>query len=122
MTASGTVPPLQAALTCTCPRCGRGRLFKGFLSVVDECEACGLPLGRHDSGDGPAVFLIFILGFLAVPLAIWIELSYVVPMWLPALVAGAAVIVLALALLRPSKAYVLALQYRHRREDYEPHG
>lgn len=118
-TGSGSVTPLKAALGCTCPRCGQGRLYKGFLAVADRCEVCGLELAKNDSGDGPAVFLIFILGFLAVPLALWIEAVFTVPIWLPALVGGLFTIGLALVLLRPSKALVMALQYKHRREDYE---
>ncbi len=112
------VPPLRAALACACPRCGRGRLYKGFLTVADRCEVCDLDLARQDTGDGPAVFLIFILGALAVPLAFWIEFSFSVPIWVPALVSGIFVVALALALLRPSKAYIIALQYRHRSEDF----
>ena len=110
---------LHQALTCRCPRCGEGRLFSGFLEVVERCETCGLNLAKNDSGDGPAVFLIFIIGAITVPLAIWIQVSFDVPLWLPALIACIATIALTLALLRPAKAYVIALQYRHRREDYE---
>ncbi|HET8727737.1 MAG TPA: DUF983 domain-containing protein [Alphaproteobacteria bacterium] len=114
-----SVSPLKAGLACACPRCGRGGLFEGFLSVVDRCSVCGLPLKENDSGDGPAVFLIFILGFVAVPLAFWIDAAFDVPYWTPGLVSGIVVIALACALLRPMKAYVLALQYRHRRGDFE---
>ena len=56
------VPPLRAGLGCRCPRCGRGRLYNGLLTVVDRCAVCGLDLSPHDSGDGPAVFVILILG------------------------------------------------------------
>ncbi|HTB42455.1 MAG TPA: CheR family methyltransferase [Acetobacteraceae bacterium] len=37
---------LQAALTCRCPRCGRGRLFRNLLEVRDRCEVCGLDLSE----------------------------------------------------------------------------
>ncbi|MEM7444474.1 MAG: DUF983 domain-containing protein [Pseudomonadota bacterium] len=113
------VSPIAAGLRCRCPRCGEGRLFAGYLAVVDECEHCGLRLADNDSGDGPAVFLIFIVGFLAVALAIWVEVRWEPPMWVHAVVSGGFVIALSLALLRPAKAYVLALQYRHRRDDFE---
>ena len=71
-----TVSPLAAGLGCKCPRCGRGRLFAGLLKVREQCEVCGLDLARHDSGDGPAVFVILILGFVVVGLALWLELRY----------------------------------------------
>ncbi len=27
-----------------CPRCGKGRLFNGFLTVASKCEVCDLDL------------------------------------------------------------------------------
>lgn len=116
------VSPWRAALSGTCPRCGQGRLWAGFLAVKPSCERCGLDLARHDSGDGPAVFLIFVLGFLVVPIVLWIELTWRPALWVHALVTLVLVIGLALALLRPAKALVLALQYRHRSEDFEEEG
>jgi len=119
---SPAVSPYVAAWNAACPRCGRGRLFKGFLQIADRCEVCGLDLAATDSGDGPAVFLIFILGFLAVPLAFWVWMVFDLPTWAPALIASVFVILLAALLLRPSKALVVALQYRHRREELESGG
>jgi len=113
------VSPIEAGLRCRCPRCGRGNLYRGFLTVVDRCSACGLELARNDSGDGPAVFLIFILGFAVVPLALWVAMSVDWPLWLHGVLWGIVILGLTLGMLRPSKAYVLALQYRHRRADFE---
>ena len=110
---------LQVALSCRCPRCGEGRLFDGFLTVVDRCDACGLELAANDSGDGPAVFLVFILGALGVPVAFLIDMWFTVPLYVPGLVTAVLVVTLAIVLLRPTKSYVLALQFRHRRDDFE---
>lgn len=114
-----TPTPLQTALACRCPRCGQGRLFDGFLKVVDRCDKCGLELAANDSGDGPAVFLIFILGGLGVPVAFLIDAWFTVPIFVPGLVTAVLVVALAILLLRPTKSYVLALQFRHRRDDFE---
>ena len=113
------VSPLAAGLGCKCPRCGRGRLFAGFLTVAEKCEACGLELAKHDSGDGPAVFIILILGFIVVGLALWVELRYEPPFWVHAVLWVPFIIVGALLMLRPFKATLIALQYKHRREDYD---
>ena len=106
--------PWRAGLACRCPRCGEGALFDGFLKIGALCRACGLDLGSQDTGDGPAVFLFFIIGTIAVPLAIWVEVAWTVPAWLPATVGGVFAVAATLALLRPAKALVVALQYRHR--------
>ena len=57
-------------LACRCPRCGKGRLFQGFLDLRPRCEACGLDYGFADAGDGPAVFIILIAGFIVVGCAL----------------------------------------------------
>src|SRR5690606_30797309 len=103
----------QAGLQGRCPACGRGRLFSGYLQVAEHCEACGLDLARQDSGDGPAVFVIFIIGALVVPMALLLEAwgepaAWVhVVVWPPVILAGA------VALLRPLKGLMIALQFRH---------
>ena len=64
-----------------CPRCGKGRLFKGFLDLPPACESCGLDYGFTDSGDGPAVFVMLIAGFLALGFVLWFEFTYEPPFW-----------------------------------------
>ena len=113
------ISPVAAALKCRCPRCGKGRLFKGFLTVADRCECCGLALARGDSGDGPAVFMTFILGFTVVPVALWVAMSVDWPLWLHAIVWTVVILGLSLGMLRPAKAYLMALQFRHRSSEYD---
>ncbi len=50
------IPPFQAGRRCCCPRCGKGRLYNGLLTVSDTCSVCGLDLSPHDTGDGASVF------------------------------------------------------------------
>lgn len=110
------VSTVRAGLSCRCPRCGRGKLFDGFLKVAAICTSCGLDLQAEDSGDGPAVFLIFILGFTVAPLAVWAGVTTDWPVWVHVILWGGLALGLTLGLLRPSKALVIALQYRHRRQ------
>ncbi len=109
--------PIATGLACKCPRCARGALFAGFLSVPERCSACGLDLGKADSGDGPAVFIIFILGFLVVPLALLFEAKVEPPMWLHVMVWPVVILGGSLALLRPMKGLLIALQYRNKASD-----
>ena len=115
-------PPFRAGLACKCPRCGRGPLYSGFLSVAERCSVCGLDLKKADSGDGPAVFIIFILGFLVVPLALLFEAKVAPPMWLHVAIWPALILGTALGLLRPVKGVLIALQYRHKASDSSPLG
>ncbi len=111
---------LRKAIACKCPRCGDGNLYKPgtYLDVQDRCPVCHLPLAANDSADGPAVFLIFILGFLLVPLALLFEHLVHPPLWVHAIVWTIVALGLTLGSLRPLKAYVIALQYRHRPGDW----
>ncbi len=81
------------------------------------CEACGLDLVRQDTGDGPAVFLIFVLGFLVVPAALYVAMHVEWPLWTHAPVCGVVILALTVGMLRPAKASAIALHYRHRRSD-----
>jgi uncharacterized protein (DUF983 family) len=114
---AGEYPPvslLSAALSCRCPRCGRGKLFAGLLEVTERCAVCGLDLRAEDAGDGPAVFVVLILGALSVGLAILLEVMVAPPLWLHVVLWTPLVLGGAIALLRPIKAGLIALQYRHR--------
>ena len=91
-----------------------GPLFKGFLEVRERCAVCGLDLSSQDSGDGPAVFIILILGFVVVGLALVVEANVAPPLWLHALTWPPVILAGSLLLLRPFKATLLALQYKHR--------
>ena len=109
--------PLATGLACRCPRCGRGSLYKGFLTVAERCSVCGLDLRKADSGDGPAVFIIFILGFLVVPMALFVEARFEPPMWLHMVVWPPLILGASLALLRPMKGVLIALQFHHKASD-----
>jgi len=109
------IPPLRAALGCRCPQCGKGRLFTGLLRVCQACEVCGLDLSAQDAGDGPAVFAILFLGMLVVGLAALVEINFSPPVWVHLLLWAPLILIGAVAILRPLKAGLIALQYRHRR-------
>ncbi len=116
------VPPIRAGLGCRCPRCGRGRLFRGLLTIAQRCDVCGLDFSPHDSGDGPAVFVIFILGAVVVPLALLLEIHAEPPMWLHMVIWPPVIIALAIALLRPMKATLVAYHYKNLRHEYDEPG
>jgi uncharacterized protein (DUF983 family) len=89
-------------------------LFQGVLTVRERCGACGLDLRAEDAGDGPAVFVIFALGFVLMGLVAFVELKFEPPLWVHAVLWPPLTLIGAVALLRPLKAIMIALQYRHR--------
>ncbi len=110
----GTISPFKAGFACRCPRCGEGKLFAGFLDVAERCAVCNLDLTQQNSGDAPAVFIIFILGFVVVGLAFLLETTFAPPMWLHLLIWFPLILGGSIGLLRPFKAIMIALQYKHR--------
>ena len=109
----GVEPFLNGALG-RCPSCGRGPLFEGFLRIIPVCRACGFNLAASDSGDGPAVFVILAVGFLAVFGALFTEVAARPPVWVTLLIWIPLSALLCLVLLRPMKGLMIAAQIRNK--------
>lgn len=102
-----------AALLGRCPRCGKGSLFEGYLRIGPRCKACDLDYSGFDAGDGPAVFVILIVGFLVAGGALILEVSVSPPYWVHAVVWLPTVVILSVVFLRLAKSTLLVLQYKH---------
>ena len=107
---------LEIGWRCVCPKCKQGRLFNSRFSqdLKPACDHCGLDFSKSDIADGPAVFIIFILGVLLAPLALLMDYFFSPPLWVQGVFWTAVIVGLTLLMLKPLKAYVMALQYRHR--------
>lgn len=106
--------PADAALRGLCPRCGARTLFAGLVAFAPQCRACGLDFAGFNVGDGPAAFLIFIVGGLVTGLAIALELGVSPPWWMHVLLWVPVTAGLTVGLLRVAKGLLLALEYRNR--------
>ena len=106
--------PLLWGALGRCPNCGKGPLFDGFLGVANACSACGYDLRAADSGDGPAVFVILIAGFITAFGALFTMVGFrtsplvTLAIWLPL------TLVICLGLLRPTKGVLLAAQFMNK--------
>jgi uncharacterized protein (DUF983 family) len=105
--------PVKSALRGDCPRCGAHTLFDGWVKFAPKCRGCGLDYDSFNVGDGPAAFLIFIVGTIVVVGALVIDGAFSPPgwvhlIWIPVTAA------LTIGGLRLSKAWLLAQEYRHR--------
>ena len=105
---------LTSGLTGRCPRCGKGRMFRGFLALAPRCESCGLDYGFADSGDGPAVFVTLIGGFLVLGLALAVDVAYEPPLWVHFVIFMPLALIVCLGLLRPLKGLLIASQYKNK--------
>jgi uncharacterized protein (DUF983 family) len=112
-----SVSPFAAGLAGRCPRCGKGPLFKGFIAPAARCASCGLDFSFADSGDGPAVFIALIGGFIVLGAALWTEIVYEPPLWLHMVLFLPLTVIVCLGLLRPFKGVLIALQYRNKAEE-----
>src|SRR5688572_17539655 len=106
--------PILTGLTGRCPRCGKGSMFQGFLTLRDSCAGCGLDYRFADAGDGPAIFVILIGGFIVVFSALIVEVIYQPPFWLHAVLWGPLILLVTLLPLRVIKGLLIALQYHHK--------
>jgi uncharacterized protein (DUF983 family) len=108
--------PAMAGAKGACPRCGRGALFRRGLLLRDRCASCDLDFRFIDTGDGPAVFAIFLLGFLVLGLALIAEFKFGAPVWFHVIAWGLLTPLLAIGLLRGLKGLLIGLQYRNKAE------
>ena len=107
------VDPFKVGIQGCCPRCGQGKLFDGLLSIKPRCSACNLDYAFADAGDGPAVFVILIVGFIIIGSVLWMQINYAPPVWVYIVLFAPLTIILSLLSLRWCKGILIALQYRH---------
>jgi uncharacterized protein (DUF983 family) len=106
-------PAAEAALRGLCPRCGAKTLFRSVTGFAPRCRSCGLDFAAFNVGDGPAAFLILIVGALVTALAIVFELKVHPPFWVHILLWLPLTIGAVLLSLRIAKAALLVLEYRN---------
>jgi len=103
---------LSTGFAGRCPRCGRGKLFSGYLTVADSCSSCGLSYEFADGGDGAAWFVMLIVGIVGVGSILAVEAAFSPPYWVHVLLAIPLLILLPLLLLRPVKGILLCQQWK----------
>ena len=106
------ISPLKTGIAGKCPRCCRGNLFDGYLTVAPKCTSCGLSFEFADGGDGAAWFVMLFVSIAGVGSILGIEVAYSPPFWVHALIAIPLLIVLPLLLLRPVKGILLGQQWK----------
>jgi uncharacterized protein (DUF983 family) len=95
-----------------CPQCDARSLFDGPVSFAPKCTSCGLDIAGFNVGDGPAAFLIMIVGAIVTIGAIWLQLAVEPPFWVHILIWLPVTAALVIGLLRVAKAALLIIEYR----------
>ena len=88
-------------------------MFGGWVRFAKRCPSCALDFEEFNVGDGPAAFLIFIVGTIVVVGALIVDGLYSPPWWVHLIWVPVAT-ALTIGGLRVSKAWLLAAEYRHR--------
>ena len=109
-----TPSPWLAGVTLRCPQCGKGGAFSGYLKLRDACVVCGADFKAADAGDGPAVFVILIVGAIVAPLLIFLQVGLDLPDTLALGITLVTAVALCLAFLPVFKATLFALQWKHK--------
>jgi len=115
--ATGAAPSLAAAtFEGLCPRCGARTLFAGLARFAPTCRSCGLDFASFNVGDGPAAFLILIVGAIVAVGAILLDQMMSPPWWvhLVWVPIGAGLTIYGL---RIGKAALIYQEYKHRAQE-----
>ena len=88
-------------------------MFDGYLNIAARCAHCGLDYAMFDAGDGPAVFVVLIVGAIVCAGALYVEFTFSPPYWVHAVLWIPAILILTFGFLRLTKTALLVLQYKH---------
>jgi uncharacterized protein (DUF983 family) len=103
----------------TCPSCGKGRMFSGFLKVADACPACGEELHHQRADDAPPYFTMFIVGHIVVPLVLLVEKLWAPPLAIHFVVWTLVTLALTFALMPAVKGAIVGLQWALRMHGFD---
>ena len=113
--------PAQTGLRGKCPRCARGRLFGGYLTVAQKCSNCGLSYSFADAGDGATWFVMLFACVVGVGSIFGLEAAYSPPIWVHAIVGLLLIVIVPLLMLRPVKGLLLAQQWKTNAQEGKQH-
>lgn len=102
---------LTRGLRRACPRCGRGRLFLGYVQMQQSCKDCGLVFEPYRADDAPAYFTIFAVGHIVVPAMLLVEQTLHPAEWVHMALWVPSTLVLTAALLPRIKGAVVGVQW-----------
>jgi uncharacterized protein (DUF983 family) len=95
-----------------CPHCGKGRMFRAYLKVVDRCSICHEDLSHQRADDAPPYVTMLIVGHVVVAGVLAAEELWPnSPLWLSFIVWIWVTFVLSLLLLPRVKGALVGYQW-----------
>lgn len=117
---SSTPSVAYVSLKGRCPACGKGKLYHSLLRINNRCSHCGLNLAEREQGDGPAFLAILLIGALTAISATVMDMKLEPPLWVHAVIWIPFVFIGSILSLRWIKAWMIAVQYQYRKDDFTP--
>lgn len=109
---------VKRALFMKCPKCGEGRVLKGYLTKANACSSCGENFEDLNADDGPAFFAAFVIGIFTIPLLIYLGIASEYSVWVDTFIVFAFVTISSLLLLPPTKGvFIVILWYLRERKE-----
>jgi uncharacterized protein (DUF983 family) len=102
---------LRRGIGRTCPACGRGKLFAGYLAVLPVCAVCGNDNEQYPSDDFAPYVTIFLVLHLMVPILIVADRTWDMSVWFEGAVALPIFLLATLALLPFAKGGVIGFAW-----------
>lgn len=99
---------------CRCPHCGKGKMFRAYLKVADECSVCGEELKYHRADDFPPYIAITIVGHIIIFLMLHMDMEYRIEPMTYMITMIPLAIVLSLAMLPSIKGAIVGWQWASR--------
>ncbi len=102
---------LRRGICRTCPACGKGRLFCGYLAVRPVCAVCGNDNEQYPSDDFAPYVTIFLVLHLLVPALFFADRTWALPSLFEGTVAIPIFLLATLALLPFAKGAVIGFSW-----------
>jgi uncharacterized protein (DUF983 family) len=103
---------IRRGLVGRCPACGRGRLFRTYLKVVNSCKVCGEDLSHARADDAPAYLTMLVVCHVVGGGILFTENAWPqMPLMIMALFWLTATVVVSLLLLPRMKGAVVGQQW-----------
>ena len=112
----GFFTALQRAFLLRCPRCGKGKLFKGVFAMNKRCPVCNYKFEREEGYYTGAMAINLVISELLVaayilPISVWAGLDPKVPFIPILLLSSPLPVLLPLLFFRPTRGLWVNLNY-----------